>query len=165
MKKKIYILTLIILCSIGFLEVQGQYKTFRLKLKSTEQYLTNENGILKMEDKKTGKNGLSQLFTIKRVTDNKVWLISASDNSLYIKRTGSAVTLGTHPGGSDLEFHWEIQYAGGEYRNLAKGDATNLALHVSGSNISFAQPPKLTSLNDTSADSFRIQLEEMANTF
>ena len=165
MKTSLQIAFCVLLMSFSMLEAKAQYKTFRIILKETGKCLTNDNGTLIMADKRTGENRLSQLFIFKRVENSKIWIASAADNSLYVKRSQNNVLLGTYSGSYDLEFHWQLDYAGGTYVNFTKGDSPNLALKVTGSQIGFADPAKLSDLNDPAADSFRFELEEVDNTF
>ena len=95
MKTSLKIAFCVLLMSFSTLEAKAQYKTFRIILKETGKFLTNDNGTLIMADKRTGENGLSQLFIIKREDDNKIWIASAYDNNLYVKRSSNNVVLGS----------------------------------------------------------------------
>ena len=166
MKKQVFILTLLIaMTGISTTKAQTDYTTFRLVLKSTGQCLTNDHGTLAIADKRTGKNQQSQLFVLHRVADNKVWVASALDNSLYIKRSQNDVVLAAHPATSDLEFHWALNYAGGPYRYFAKGDTPSMALKVSGTQTGFANFPSLNGSDDPSGDGFLFYLESVTRTF
>ena len=165
MKTSLKIAFCVLLMSFSTLEAKAQYKTFRIILKETGKFLTNDNGTLIMADKRTGENGLSQLFIIKREDDNKIWIASAYDNNLYVKRSSNNVVLGSYSGTNDGLYRWQLDYAGGIYVNFTLGDSPNLALKVTGAQIGFADPAKLSDLNDTAADSFRFKLEEVDNTF
>lgn len=164
-----YILTLGLLCCTWLLchhaNAQQNYTTYQFLSEKDGRALTVVNTTLKGEAERIQENELVQFFILKRTTDGKTLILSAANNSLFLKRSGNSVVLSTVNGTPGSDYEWTIRYAGYPYCLITNPGNAGSALKMGTSSLTMATMPALSGNNDAKANTMRFRLQTVTKTF
>ena len=153
--------TLLILVCMTTVQAQGT-RAFFLKGKKSDLRLTareDGNNTAAVMAGRGRSNELAQLFYFKRVPSQpgNVWIVSAKNPDLFLKRNGNNVVFTTYDNAQANDYTWSIDYAGYPFCLIALPDNGQRALQVHG-HESLRVSNNISGLDNDTADDYRFRL-------
>lgn len=158
-------LLLLLLLSASVAQAQDT-RLYSFSLRGNGQFLTiDHQGSLTISGAQTEVNRLTQLFIIKQLSGGGALILSAANPDLFLKRNGSSVVLTPYTP-NDVDFEWELRYAGFPYLSLAAPGTDSVLSWQAGSGFTMTDTPAALSNNaDASGDAYRFAVTHITNTF